>query len=1401
MILTHFLNYENEFSFFKDNFNLKHDHFNFENYSYFLHLTDYFDNFFYFTRLPSFSDSIVLTVINQLEDLKSFDNLENVKTIYHYSIPNVKLAYPEPFVASASFMHFDLWFTHILIYQYWLWFVFVFIIIFFFVIFVCTLRWCNMRIRPRRETRGVSRSKCGDLITATVPVSWAASIIITESTDAIDYYDGFGTTELVIGIRAYQWGWEYYYPKDIDLNYNVQHNYSTFIGNSLKYHGSSGLNLKTNNLWKFYQNKPQDAIITPAHLLILPVDNFKLLNFLNFNDIGVNPLRETSAFKKIKSFSKTSISELTTPSFLSIKHKNLINASASDTVFNESTNFGLKRQHNLINSSAVLNNYLTLFDLNSISRWTDSHSSNVLFKKTPAVEKGLLFYPHACTLALDYYNNTYLTKVLNNCFFQHYVNNFYMFNNNPDVLFIFNNVGKKKTHYPILKMFNLPTKLFYLKNEKSLQKLFYFNDNTIPETVKIIENSNNYSYFKKNYLPFSVNTVIALSDRTVRNFLPISHNIINNNFSTHLNVLKSYTHFNKNGLGANSFLFNNVDRSDWSDLDVTGKLMSNRLYFDYPHSPIISNNPFFSFFDYDQFRTSLDSNTPLLFQSKEELIPSFLPLIYWNFYWTNTSLDWRLVNVLKYHNLSTIAYLPMFNFYYDYDFKNWQDFYFLEDSYWEFFNSIFSFDEYFSLNKEFYKYDMVSKHDKWFFSMNRVFVYTDKIINKPLYKSSSFFDYSYSNSISADDSLIPPHLLTPSSFPIFSIYNTPLDDAYENFKYLNYFTNTQFKLLLNFNGNFFKPSALTYVFNLFRSDYEDLCWFIDERDGSKKIKSANNFKSLFDAILSLSMKTYLIWDVLNLDLVNEHNCVKSIKYDNRINLRSPIKNAIVTYNAIQKVFKTRFDEGRSNSKLNDFTNSFSKQPYMTSPRPLYEKLIGKNKNFFLKNNFYKNTFNLIFNDFYDLETSLNYYCFDFPFLLALKSDASRYFWFDWFSKWGFYEVQPSSSSKYAIHGAPYSNKVFEFSSQINEVLNETETYILRIQNARRNYLSNWLNTSYMYVRSLSWYKKTPLYALFEKTTHSLLRTQALIDVSNCYWNEIISLKDNNKLFVPSFSGNHSYARTSAYPLTVVHSYYYATNALIDILTRREYLYRQLFFINNKLINLPLNFTNSPSNHLLDEIKSIFLFTDPITLNNEYSRNVYFNSLNFFKFNVLKSQLGLVVAEVLNLKATWDYLLFYFFNEKTDKTLENDSLLFKNQYRPLKKGISNMIRLHATGAIAMPIEIRLQILASSKDVIHSWAVPSAGIKIDCIPGFSSHKVTIFLVSGIFWGQCMEVCGRYHHWMPIVVYFMKRDLFFLWCTHFVFVSGANNFWNINDRQYVDYTKPVSFDKNTWISEFSH
>jgi hypothetical protein len=128
-------------------------------------------------------------------------NIDN--SLYeNLSTPDFKLYYPEPFIASPSFIHEDLWFIHILHYQHWLWFFFISLIMFFFITFINVVRWCNPRNKPRKETRGVSRSKCADLITACVPVSWATSIIISESVDAADYYDGFGTGEIVVGIRV-----------------------------------------------------------------------------------------------------------------------------------------------------------------------------------------------------------------------------------------------------------------------------------------------------------------------------------------------------------------------------------------------------------------------------------------------------------------------------------------------------------------------------------------------------------------------------------------------------------------------------------------------------------------------------------------------------------------------------------------------------------------------------------------------------------------------------------------------------------------------------------------------------------------------------------------------------------------------------------------------------------------------------------------------------------------------------------------------------------------------------------------------------------------------------------------------------------------------------------------------
>jgi hypothetical protein len=107
-------------------------------------------------------------------------------------------------------------------------------------------------------------------------------------------------------------------------------------------------------------------------------------------------------------------------------------------------------------------------------------------------------------------------------------------------------------------------------------------------------------------------------------------------------------------------------------------------------------------------------------------------------------------------------------------------------------------------------------------------------------------------------------------------------------------------------------------------------------------------------------------------------------------LRSSTRSAIVTYNAIQKVFKSRFDEGRSNARLQDFSNSYVSHPFLTEKKSPYESLLAKNKESFFNVNSYKQSIQDNFNENMLVWNSFNTYFADVPFLLSMKSDASRY---------------------------------------------------------------------------------------------------------------------------------------------------------------------------------------------------------------------------------------------------------------------------------------------------------------------------------------------------------------------------------------------------------------------------
>ncbi|MCG9677672.1 cytochrome c oxidase subunit II [Vibrio sp. Isolate24] len=87
-------------------------------------------------------------------------------------------------------------------------------------------------------------------------------------------------------------------------------------------------------------------------------------------------------------------------------------------------------------------------------------------------------------------------------------------------------------------------------------------------------------------------------------------------------------------------------------------------------------------------------------------------------------------------------------------------------------------------------------------------------------------------------------------------------------------------------------------------------------------------------------------------------------------------------------------------------------------------------------------------------------------------------------------------------------------------------------------------------------------------------------------------------------------------------------------------------------------------------------------------------------------------------------------------------------------------LEVDNPLVLPINRKVRFLLTSDDVIHSWWVPDFAVKKDTIPGFINEAWTRIDEPGVYRGQCAELCGRAHGFMPIVVHAMEEDKYDAW-----------------------------------------
>jgi cytochrome c oxidase subunit II len=104
----------------------------------------------------------------------------------------------------------------------------------------------------------------------------------------------------------------------------------------------------------------------------------------------------------------------------------------------------------------------------------------------------------------------------------------------------------------------------------------------------------------------------------------------------------------------------------------------------------------------------------------------------------------------------------------------------------------------------------------------------------------------------------------------------------------------------------------------------------------------------------------------------------------------------------------------------------------------------------------------------------------------------------------------------------------------------------------------------------------------------------------------------------------------------------------------------------------------------------------------------------------------------------------------------DSIIVPDE--DLEEGQPRMLTVD--NRVVLPVDTNIQILLTGEDVIHSWAVPSIGIKVDATPGRINERWVRINEEGVYYGMCSEFCGVNHAFMPIEVHAVSKEAFAEW-----------------------------------------
>ena len=123
---------------------------------------------------------------------------------------------------------------------------------------------------------------------------------------------------------------------------------------------------------------------------------------------------------------------------------------------------------------------------------------------------------------------------------------------------------------------------------------------------------------------------------------------------------------------------------------------------------------------------------------------------------------------------------------------------------------------------------------------------------------------------------------------------------------------------------------------------------------------------------------------------------------------------------------------------------------------------------------------------------------------------------------------------------------------------------------------------------------------------------------------------------------------------------------------------------------------------------------------------------------------------------WTYELADFYPGRISSSLEFDRYIVQDK----DLALTEFRLLETDNRPVLPFSIESQVLISRGDVLHSWTIPRLGVKADANPGRINHVKLKPHNPGVFYGQCSEICGAYHRFMPISLEFVLAETFLSW-----------------------------------------